>query len=58
MAIAYEFIWLFKGVAGIKASLYVLCDNEEYEISESHLQSKTYIWDKVKEQIPWAMQFE
>ena len=37
MAIAYEFIWLFKGVARIKANLCVLCDNEEYEISESQL---------------------
>ena len=58
MAIAYEFIWLCKDVVGIKVSLYVLCGNEEYEISESQLQSRNDKWNKVKEQILWAMQIE
>ena len=40
MAIAYEFIWLHKVVAGIKPNLCVLCDNEEYEISEYWLYLK------------------
>ena len=53
MAIAYEFIWLCKDVAGIKASLCVLCDNEEYEISESQLQLRKDKWDTVIDDIKW-----
>lgn len=40
MVIAYEFIRLSKDVAQIKANLCVLCDNEQYELSESQLQSR------------------
>ena len=58
MAIAYKFVWLFKDVAGINANFCVLCDNEEYEISTSRLQLRKDNWDKVKELILWAMQFE
>ena len=58
MAIAYKFIWLFEGVARIKANICVLCDNAQYEISKSRLQLKNDKWDKVKERILEAMQFE
>lgn len=58
MALAYKYVWLLKDVVGIKASLCVSCDNEEYEISKSQLQLKKDKWDKINELYLWEMQFE
>ena len=52
MAIAYEFIWLCKDVARIQASVYVLCDNEEYEISEGMNTLSNAIWIMIDD-IKW-----